>query len=84
MAEIPKPETRPVLPDPAPIKTQEVDWIILTDKSTIKEGEAFIALTPQNYEDLSLTMADILRWIKEANWRLKYYRGENLKQEAQD
>ena len=84
VTEIPQPESRPNLPDPEPIKTQEVDWIILTDKNIIKEGEVFIALTPKNYEDLSLTMSDILRWIKEANWRLKYYKGEGIKQEEND
>ena len=83
-AEILQPESRPALPDPAPIKTHDVDWIILTDKNIIKEGEVFIALTPKNYEDLSLTMSDILRWIKEANWRLKYYKGEGIKQEEND
>ena len=77
-AEIPRPETRPNLPDPAPIKTHDIDWKILTEKSIISEGEAYFALSPKDYEELALTMADIIRWIKEAGWRLNYYKGENI------
>lgn len=37
----------------------------------------YFALTPKEYEELSLNMADILRWVKEARWRLDYYK-QNL------
>ena len=80
ISEVALPESRPVLPNPAPIKTHAFEWVVLTEKDRIKEGEAFIALTPKDYEDLSLTMADIIRWIKEANWRLRYYKGEEMKE----
>jgi len=36
----------------------------------------FFAVTPQDYESLSLNYADFLRWAQEAQWRFDYYRGE--------
>lgn len=65
--EIPKPE-KPVLPNPDPIKTLPVEWKVL-----IVEGGSIIALDPKQYEILSQNMAEIMRWVKEASWRLKYY-----------
>lgn len=38
----------------------------------------YYGVTPKNYEVLARNMADILRWVKEARWRLDYYRGEGL------
>jgi len=35
-----------------------------------------IALTPQDYETLARNQADTLRWVREAMWRLQYYRQE--------
>ena len=49
---------------------------MLTETDRLEKGEAYIALSPKDYESLSLTMSDIIRWIKEARWRLKYYKGE--------
>lgn len=36
----------------------------------------YYALTPDQYETMSKNMSDILRWVREAQWRLDYYRGE--------
>lgn len=75
--EILEPQSTPLIPNPKPVILQDVDWIVLTP-SEIPEGDdwAFIALTPKDYEVLSLNQAELLRWITEARWRLKYYRGE--------
>lgn len=40
-----------------------------------KEDFVFIALTPRDYENLAINNAEALRWVKEAKWRLDYYRG---------
>lgn len=75
--EVERPPERTSIPDPQPVDLQEVDWRVLTP-DTIPEdlGWAFIALTPEDYERLSLNQAELLRWITEARWRLRYYRGE--------
>lgn len=56
---------------------QEVFWSVITS-DTIPEGDAWslIGLTPDQYEALSSNTAELLRWIVEANYRLRYYRGE--------
>jgi len=40
------------------------------------DGRQMIALTARAYEALSRNMAELIRWIEEARWRLGYYRGE--------
>mgnify|MGYP000580646553 CR=1 FL=1 len=73
---ISEPDAIPNVPNPDPVRLSELEWKVLTP-STIPEGEwVYIALTPQQYEVLSQNQAELLRWITEAAWRLKYYRGE--------
>lgn len=69
---IPRPSF-PSLPKPAPIKLNQVSWI-----SASVEGREVLALTADEYIDLSKNQAEILRWINEADDQLDYYR-ENLK-----
>lgn len=77
MTDVPQPQ-RTLLPNPAPIKTLPVQFKVLTRNNLPQEGDwVYIALTPQNYENLSLINAEVLRWIEEAFWLLKYYRGEH-------
>ncbi len=54
-----------------------VKWTVLTP-TKLPEGDdwVFFGLTPRAYEDLSFNMADVLRWVREAMWRLQYYRGD--------
>lgn len=75
---IDRPEERPALPNPAPIEEpRKIEWKVLTPE-TLPAGDnwVFFGLTPEDYEDLSMNTADLLRWIEEALWRLQYYRGE--------
>ena len=74
--ELEKPDTRPAVPNPEPIDTAPIEFKVLTPE-TIPDGEyVFYGITVQDYETLARNMADILRWVKEAKWRLDYYRGE--------
>lgn len=74
--EAPKPDKRPVLPNPKPIDTAPIKFKVLT-RETLPEGEfVYYGLSVKDYETLARNMADILRWVKEAEWRLRYYRGE--------
>lgn len=68
MTEVPRPE-RPVLPKPEPINLLDVAWIVVETE----EGNV-IALTPDQYENLSLNIAEILRYVTEADAQLDYYR----------
>lgn len=75
--DIERPTERPVLPDPAPIQTRRVEWQVVTP-DTLPEGNDWVlfSMTAKDYENLAKTMADTIRWVKEAKWRLQYYRGE--------
>ena len=75
--EVDRPDPRPPIPNPEPVQQREVRWVILTPE-TIPPGDGwvFFALIPPDYEDLAFNMADLLRWIQGAAWRLDYYRGE--------
>lgn len=74
--EVPRPDPTPPLPDPAPLDLRAVDWMVVTpDRLPPGNDWALMALTPQQYENLSLNMAELLRYVREAKWRLRYYRG---------
>jgi hypothetical protein len=74
--EVPKPDARPALPNPEPINTAPIEFKILTPE-TIPDGEyVYYGMNVRDYETLARNMADILRWVKDAKWRLDYYRGE--------
>jgi len=62
------------LPNPAPISTLPVDWIVVTP-GNLPEGDFVIfGMDADSYENLSLNTADILRWVTEAKVRLDTYR----------
>lgn len=75
--EVVRPDPTPPLPDPRPLDLLEVDWRVVTPE-TLPEGEGWslIALDPQQYQNLSTNMAELLRYVREAKWLLRYYRGE--------
>jgi hypothetical protein len=56
-------------PPPDPVSLPPVRWKVISTP-----GGSMIALTPQDYEALSLGLADITRWMKEAASQLSYYR----------
>lgn len=74
---IEQPDVRPPLPNPRPIETAPFKWQVIT-RERLPEGDNWVyyAITPKDYEVLSRNMADILRWVREARWRMDYYRGE--------
>ena len=70
-------DTRPALPNPRAIDTVPVEFKVLTEETLLDgPGWVYYGLTVENYEALSRNMAEILRWIKEARWRLDYYRND--------
>lgn len=75
--EIKQPDAHPPLPNPRPIETSPFKWHVLT-QDRLPEGDTWVyyGVTPKEYEVLARNMADMLRWVREAQWRLKYYRGE--------
>ena len=62
---------------------RQIQWKVLT-LNTLPEGKDWVlfALSPDDYSDLSINTAETLRWVKEAYWRLEYYR-EPVKIESQ-
>lgn len=75
--EVERPPERPVIPNPDPIRLRDVQWRVITPE-TLPEGEdwVFYAVDAEGYEDLSLNNAETTRWVIEASYRLRYYRGE--------
>ena len=71
--DVPLPESRPPIPDPEPIQVLPLKWVVITPDRLPEGRYVFFALTPREYENLSANMAEFLRWIKEARWRLDYY-----------
>ena len=70
-------QAKPNLPNPQPIEINNFKFKVLTETTLPKEsGWVYYGLRPQDYEILARNTAEMLRWIKEANWRLKYYRGD--------
>lgn len=61
-----------VLPTPTPVKLHNINWEVIV----IPDGEdtkVYFAISPGDYENLSLNMAEILRWNREMKWQLRYY-----------
>ena len=54
-----------ILPAPRPIQTRAVTWHVLDTGS--------VCLAPREYGDLAHNMAEILRWVKEAQYQLNFY-----------
>jgi hypothetical protein len=76
--EVMRPETRPALPNPQAIHLTPFNWFVITPERLPNGDEwVYYGITPQQYEILARNMAEILRWVKEAQWRLDYYRGED-------
>jgi len=63
-----RPDPRPPLPDPNPIEVTNVDWTVIETP----EGPMLV-LDQRQFENLSNNLAEILRWVREAAWRLHYY-----------
>jgi hypothetical protein len=64
-----------VLPDPAPVNLKDIKWVVISNKKLPTAEEwVYISLTPKEYEELAQNQAELLRWIKEAKWRLEHYR----------
>jgi hypothetical protein len=76
-ANIERPSGVIILPEPEPIVTNVVKFKVLT-KDTLPNEDDFVyyGLEPEYYEALSENMSEILRWVSEAEWQLRYYRGE--------
>lgn len=63
-----RPPAKPPLPRPAPVETLPVDWTVVATE----DGPA-LALTEEQFQHLAQNLAELLRWIREAAWRLHYY-----------
>jgi len=57
------------LPKPKPIDLSDVKWVIVRDN-----GGNLIALSPKEYEKLANNIAEIIRYVREADSQLEYYR----------
>ena len=58
-----------ILPKPRPVDLADVEWVVVRDSTG-----RYIALTPEDFEALQLNLADVVRYIREANAQLDYYR----------
>lgn len=83
------------LPDPAPLKAKEVEWVIITPENQqevfkkLKEKNVDVvlfAITDEGYEALSLSMAEIRNYIAQQRAIIikykEYYEPKKEKEEA--
>ena len=87
---------QPMYHPPLPMEVQmdPVDWEILTPDSiqlyldNLKKGEAprraFYSLSSKEYENLSMDMADITRYITEILGIIKFYRDYDKEEEEEE
>ena len=61
-----------LIPKPRPIDLQDVRFVVVK----MPEGN-LITLTAQEYQKLSLNMAEIIRYVTEADKQIDYYREQN-------
>lgn len=81
--QVERPPTVQPLPDPEPIRAYPFDWDVMRP-DRLPEGDwVRYGITPQEYENLSRTMADMIRWAREAKWRLDYYRRELTREDSE-
>lgn len=69
-----RPQQRPQLPNPEPIALRDISWHALPAGAST-DGP-LVCVTPRDYEDMAINRADVLRFVREAMWRLRYYRDE--------
>ena len=65
------PAAKANLPKPEQVRAMGVDWTAVQT-----EDGLILGLTPEQFENLMTNLAEVLRWIHEAGWRLRYYGGE--------
>lgn len=76
--EVERPPARANIPLPSPISTRPVQWVVVTSNNLPPgDGWVIIGLTPDQYENLSMNTAEMLRWAREAGYQLRYYRGDH-------
>ena len=72
--DLPRPEARPAVADPAPVQLLPEDWRVTKDA----QGDPVVGMSPKGHENHLRNMAELYRWITEAMARLKYYRGDGV------
>ena len=89
-------ERPPMYHPPLPLELQlsDVDWEVLTPElmeeyiRLVEEGnaprKAYYALTSKEYENLSMNMADITRYIKETLGIIEFYREYDKEEEEEE
>lgn len=69
--------SRITVPNPNPIDLNLFNWKVITaDRLPSNDNWVYYGLTPKQYEILARNMAEILRWVEEAQWRLDFYKKE--------
>ena len=89
-------ERPPMYHPPLPLEVQlsDVDWEVLTPElmeeyiKLVEEGnaprKAYYALTTKEYENLSMNMAEITRYIKDTLGIIEFYREYDKKEEDKE
>lgn len=74
--------TIPILPDIEGVNATDVEWQVLTydilmemfnDPDFNKDAFVVIALSVDDYEEISITFAEILRWMEQTNAKILFY-----------
>lgn len=65
---------RPQPPMPAPITMPDVRWHVLPGQAG--QGDELICVNTQGYQSLSAGMVDVLRYVRESQAVIGYYKHE--------
>lgn len=57
-------------PTASPIGMRDFVWVVVIDK----DGRKWVAISPEDYEKLSLNMADIIAMVEQKNSIISYYK----------
>lgn len=69
-----------VVPTATPIETREVSWIVVTDQNrdevfnSLSDPQVLFAVSPQDYERLSLNLNDIRAYVQQQQQIIAAYR----------
>jgi|TARA_R100001443_G_scaffold18794_1_gene29976 hypothetical protein len=89
-------ESIPMYHPPLPLEVQlvDVDWSVLTPELmqeyllALEEGSAprsaYYSLTTKEYENLSMNMAELKRYLKDSLHIIEYYREYDNEEESED
>lgn len=75
--QVSSPPGQPSLPPPEPLDLAPLEWTVVTRERLPAGDFVLVALTPRQYESLARNTTELLRWVREARYRVDVCRRED-------